>query len=196
MSDKLFRILHVNNNASLDEYNHLVPNSDVMVLYYMDGCGHCEMMKPEWQKFEDKYRPYEVEVPMLNGGYCMNRSCPHRANCPYAQHRKRNPFVIARVNADYLNMAQGDKNIMGYPTIYMLHNGKKVSEFSGERKMESLQDYLEKQLSSSKVRKSKSKSKTRSKRKSRSARKTRQSGGKRKTRSTNRRSRRTQRRRR
>lgn len=184
----MVKVLHVNDSASVDEYNSNVMKGDTMVLYYSGGCGHCIAMKPEWEKFEENHSKQ-------NGGhYCPHhgRHCPHRASCPYMRRRHGAPIrncnpgphnmMIARVNADYMPMVHGHKDIMGYPTIYHLKNGKKVSEFTGPRSLEHFEKFLEsiKQKSRSHKKTSKRKTKSKSKSKSKSNSK-KMSGGKRRT---------------
>jgi len=112
----MYEIIHVNDPHTVDRYNAHVHNKPVMVLFYMDGCGHCEMMKPEWKAFEDEYR----HKPHHNGH-----------------------IIIAKVNQNYINMVEGHSSVSGFPTIYHLHNGKKVSEFNKERNLENFKQYID-----------------------------------------------------
>jgi thiol-disulfide isomerase/thioredoxin len=107
------RIIHVDNDESLELYNSLINEMPAMVLFYMPGCGHCEMMKPEWEKFEK-------EISNLD-----------------------NDLLVSRVRNDYIPKIEGSKDILGYPTIFKIVNGKKVDEFDEERNSEEFIKYLE-----------------------------------------------------
>ena len=52
-------IINVNSQSKsklLEKY--LDSNIICIILYYSDNCFYCKMMKPEWTKFENKYRWY------------------------------------------------------------------------------------------------------------------------------------------
>jgi thiol-disulfide isomerase/thioredoxin len=113
----MVKLIHVEDEKTLNEYNNAVMNGKAMVLYYMQGCGACEAMKPEWEKFEDelskeKYNSYDV--------------------------------LVARVRSDYLNDVKCDHSgLIGFPTILELSNGQKVSEYEGKRTKEGFIGFFE-----------------------------------------------------
>jgi thiol-disulfide isomerase/thioredoxin len=113
----MVKLIHVEDEKTLNEYNNAVMNGKAMVLYYMQGCGACEAMKPEWEKFEDelskeKYNSYDV--------------------------------LVARVRSDYLNDVKCDHSgLIGFPTILKLMNGQKVSEYDGKRTKEGFIGFFE-----------------------------------------------------
>ena len=107
-------IIHVNDNNSAAQYNtNLTKKPVVIVLYYMDGCGHCDEMKPEWKKFEK-----------------------------YAKNSNKFDGMVAKINARHLNDIEGDKDVMGYPTIFRLLNKKKHEEYEGERTLNGFKQFL------------------------------------------------------
>jgi hypothetical protein len=63
-----------------------------------------------------------------------------KGNKKYRDHDK---YVIARVNSNHINAVNGDRNVLGYPTIMHLLDGKKQSEFTDEREKEALIKYFE-----------------------------------------------------
>jgi len=106
--------IHVIDSNSVNKYNKLLDNhKDVIVLYYMDNCYYCDILKPEWSKFEE-----------------------------HAKKKNNFKGVIAKINSKYINDVNGYKEIMGYPTIYRLNNKNKESEFDGERTLEGLTSFL------------------------------------------------------
>jgi hypothetical protein len=104
---------HSQDGGSTDKLNKSLDGKHAMVLYYMTGCGHCEMMKPEWLLFEEEVKTLPFEI------------------------------VIARVNQDVMGMVNADQDIMGFPTIFHLHNRKKQREFNGERSKVEFRKFLE-----------------------------------------------------
>ena len=40
--------------------SNLLKDGDWMVLYYADWCGHCQTMKPEWQKVVNKMKTTNI----------------------------------------------------------------------------------------------------------------------------------------
>lgn len=109
--------IHVQNPKQVEEYNKLLPGRHVMVMYYMDGCFFCDDLKPKWNKFE-KY------ISSLK------------------KYKNNDKYVIARVNSNYINSVNGDKNVIGYPTIMHLLDGKKKSEFTDKREKKALINYF------------------------------------------------------
>jgi thioredoxin-like negative regulator of GroEL len=84
-----------------------------VVLYYMDNCHHCNMIKPEWKKM----------IKILSRGYTGN-------------------IVIARVNANAVSTVNNSNNIEGYPTIRFISNGN-TSDFDEERTSKNLLKWIE-----------------------------------------------------
>ena len=112
-----YQIVHVNDPYHLDKYNSLVGSSNTLVMFYMDGCGYCEMMKPEWLVFEKQMSD------------------------KITKHNKSH--MIARVNRNYLDMVEGHKSVDGFPTIYYLKNGEKVGEYKGDRSAKDFSKFVE-----------------------------------------------------
>ena len=108
-------VIDVNSPNKVDEFNNMIRNGYTIVFYYMDGCGHCEAMKDEWSKFENK-------VESNNSDYDVN---------------------VARVNMVALNDVDGPNDIYGFPTIYVLKDGEKVKEHDGERTISAFESTLD-----------------------------------------------------
>jgi len=86
-------------------------NQKELVFIHMNGCGHCEKMKPDWKA----------------------------AN-------KENKSSIKMRDVE---MSQGDgpelckkHKINGFPTIILLENGQKVSDYNGERSKNGILEFL------------------------------------------------------
>ena len=108
-------VIDVNSPNKAEEFNNMIRNGYTIVFYYMDGCGHCEAMKDEWSKFENK-------LESDNSDYDVN---------------------VARVNMVALNDVEGPNDIYGFPTIYVLKDGEKVKEHDGERTISAFESTLD-----------------------------------------------------
>ena len=142
------------NEQELEEFQKVVGNVIAVVFFYMPGCGHCENMKPEWEKFEE---------------VALNRNDDNR--------------VIAKVRSDKMSDVNGSEDIMGFPTILKLENGKKVKEFDDDRTSENLESFLDEPLQKGgkrKIKKSRKVKKSRKTGKSRKIKKSRKTGKSRK----------------
>ena len=105
--------IHVDNQDAVKQYNDLVKTMPTMVLYYAPWCGHCEHLKPFWIAFEEKVRGKDANM------------------------------LVARVQNEYMGEVEGDKDIMGFPTIFFLIDGKKQKEYEGPRTTEGLVAFFE-----------------------------------------------------
>lgn len=106
-------IIHVKDDNSLNKYNNLVTKVPSMVLFYADWCGHCQNLKPEWEKFEK-----------------------------LAEKEKEDNFMVARVNEPYISKVNGHKSVPGYPTIYHLINGEHNKDYTKQRNVDGLIEFL------------------------------------------------------
>jgi thiol-disulfide isomerase/thioredoxin len=79
----------------------------IFVKFYMDGCPHCENMKPAWNELEnDLINNYEGD------------------------------FTIMAVNANALNTLKSPiiENVEGFPTIFIINkDGSKGIDYNGDR---------------------------------------------------------------
>ena len=105
--------IHVNNDKDLEKYNNEILNKPAIIFFYMEMCGHCKVMKPEWEKFIKMIEKIEKDV------------------------------IVARVRSDYLSQVEGFKDVMGFPTIISSVNGKKIKELNPEdRTSEKLMEFF------------------------------------------------------
>lgn len=89
-------------------------NSDYsFVMYYADWCGHCQRAKPEFKRLGS--------TKTIAG----------------------KTVSIVSVNADENKELCSKKNVQGYPTIHLYDPaGALVQEYSGERKLDSFEQFL------------------------------------------------------
>lgn len=84
-----------------------------IILYYANWCPHCQSMKPDWQKFADKY------------------------NSPSSN------INVAEVESEFLDMTgpEHKSNVEGFPTIVSCNKGNKTAHFSGPRTTQDIDSF-------------------------------------------------------
>ena len=104
--------MHIKVRSSSDAANlsNLLKDGDWMVLYYADWCGHCNTMKPEWQKVVNK----------------MNIRNNSRSNI-------MNKINLAEIESTHIGDLINKPQVDGFPTIKMYNNGSEVAKFEDER---------------------------------------------------------------
>lgn len=107
-------IIHVRNESSRNRYNRLLKKIPCITLFYADWCGHCQQLKPEWNKFEKLIRDSDVG----------------------------DEIMIATVGEEERGYVSGDSDVIGYPSIFYLMDGIKQKEYSGPRNSEGLIEFL------------------------------------------------------
>tara|TARA_B110000902_G_scaffold255297_1_gene320459 strand:- start:503 stop:970 length:468 start_codon:yes stop_codon:yes gene_type:complete len=80
------------------------------ILYYVEWCPHCQIVKPEWEKLEN-----DKEL-------------------------KKNINII-KINCEENEDVVKEKNIEGFPTILLTHNGKEIG-YNGAREYSDFKQYL------------------------------------------------------
>jgi thiol-disulfide isomerase/thioredoxin len=71
------------------KFNSLLKNGNVIVLYYANWCGHCQSMKPEWDRFKE-----------------MCKSDP-----------KYSHLQVAEVESEHIANTNASEEAEGFPTI-------------------------------------------------------------------------------
>ena len=85
-------------------------NTHIFVIFYMDKCGPCNQVRPEWAKIKDKLIEKKIS--------------------------KMNDIIIADINQDVLTDELNKKySINGFPTIKYLKNGNQ-EDYNGERNID------------------------------------------------------------
>jgi thiol-disulfide isomerase/thioredoxin len=97
-------------------FNDEIGRQPIFVKFYMDGCPHCENMKPDWASLEDE----------LLSNYDGD-------------------FTIMSVNARSLNDITNPivKDVQGFPTLFMINkDGSKGANYEGERTKEDMLNFI------------------------------------------------------
>lgn len=123
----MVKVLEVLTGGSVSKFNKQVGGVNMMVLYYSDNCRYCNEMKDEWLEFQEESKKKPYDI------------------------------TVARVNSNHLKDINADNDVLGYPSIFHLFNGKKIDEFKGERTKDGFHQFLQdisKKIESSNSRKS------------------------------------------
>ena len=116
-NSKTTEIVEVDNEQKNNSVNNLLnKQKKALIWFYADWCGHCQQMKPEWEKFEDKCKK-------LKG----NR-------------------MVVKVNSDFQpklteNLSAIANHVEGYPTILTV-KGNRIQKYNGPREHNNLLNYL------------------------------------------------------
>ena len=106
--------LDVIDAPSCDKFNALVKTKPTLAQFFSPGCGYCKELEPEWDSMRQ----------MLEKKYIGD-------------------ILLARIHADMMENVECHKKIEGFPTIFVLVNGKKKKEFKGDRKAAVLLKFIE-----------------------------------------------------
>ena len=90
------------NDSNLNEFNNSIRDVTAMVAYTADWCGHCQRLKPHWQRFQKQCGRKKVKQPVTV------------AHCDVPK---------------YQNRAFGTNKVQGFPTIVAFQNGREVARF-------------------------------------------------------------------
>ena len=93
------------NKDNVSDMLPLINNNECFIKFWMEHCGHCEAMAPEWNKMK-----HEI---MKNNGSSMENS------------------AIVEIDAPASSKIPIGRTIMGFPTIMHTRNGKEVSRYEG-----------------------------------------------------------------
>ena len=105
--------IKVSDLQSANKFKSETKKGYLIILYYANWCPHCQSMKPDWQRFSDKYKS-----PSSN-------------------------INVAEVESEYLGMTgeQHKKNVEGFPTIISCNRGNKTANFAGPRTTEDIDKF-------------------------------------------------------
>ena len=125
------------NNSNISQFNNKVNTEPSVVCFHANWCGHCQQLKPEWDKMVNN-----IDKNSLSG-------------------------LLARVEEKNMGSANCDSDIMGYPTIRVFKGGKKIKDYSGKRDAKNLEEFVKKTLGNSMSGGKKKKKRKKSKKKKR-----------------------------
>lgn len=99
-------ILEVTNtDESKKQFTNMFNKGNVIVLFYANWCGYCQMMKPAWNSFKEK---------------CANDS-------------KYKNINIAEVESEFIEDVKMGEEAEGYPTIKFYKTKSQPIKYEGDR---------------------------------------------------------------
>ena len=106
-------------NEQVDKVvSQILKGMNVFVFIYMDGCGHCERMKPDWEKLK-----YSSKVPNWNDAVISSIESSH----------------LTKDSRGIIN----DKSIVGFPTLRHYKNKEKEEYNKPDRSFQSLEEWID-----------------------------------------------------
>lgn len=113
-------IIEANDESSAHKINHHIEKGDhVFMLIYMEGCGPCNAVRPEWAELDSA----------LGHKYAKNHN-----------------LIIVDLNKDYAHLIKKIKQPTGFPTIlYVSNGGDKIENFEDAKianKMRSTDNFV------------------------------------------------------
>ena len=99
------KFIHINNESDISHLKKSIySNKDMFMLIYMDGCGPCNQVRPEWKKLENVLRNHKINPKYKN-------------------------VVIVDINKDMLEKARTNiKSPIGFPTITFVSKNGSIQE--------------------------------------------------------------------
>lgn len=115
------KFLHINNKNVKDINKSINSGKDVFVLIYMEGCGPCNQVRPEWKKIENIFQ---------------NKN-----------NQKYNNVVIADIESEMLDNMQLTNQPSGFPTMkYISNKGKQEENYEGMRDVNSFIEWINQKI--------------------------------------------------
>jgi len=99
------KFIHINDESDMSQLkDSIYSNNVIFMLIYMEGCGPCNLVRPEWKKLENILRK-------------------HKTNPKYKN------VVIMDINKDVLEQARTNiKSPSGFPTITFVSKNGSIQE--------------------------------------------------------------------
>lgn len=135
-------ILRINNKTDIDHLNKLINSGkDVFILIYMEGCGPCNTVRPEWTKLENILK-----------SKTKNKHSGNKHNGNKYNGNKYANMVVAQVESDHLDEMKFNRVPEGFPTIKHISNkGTLEEDFNKERNVTALMEWVNSATSKQRV---------------------------------------------
>ena len=103
------KVFTINDSSTnVDTFKSQLNKGPWLLQLHADWCGYCQLLKPQWKKFEDTVK---------------NSKCK---------------FNLASIESSALNKHFPNIDVEGYPTIRVFHNGQPKEDYNGNRQAENL----------------------------------------------------------
>jgi thiol-disulfide isomerase/thioredoxin len=126
------KVLHINSNDGVENIDKAVKQGkDVFILVFMEGCGPCNAVRPEWAKLESALKQ---------------------------QYHNNDKLVVIDVNKDLLPHIKSIGSIDGFPTIkYISNRGNTIENYEDsnitkkDRSIDSFINWIESKILDDKI---------------------------------------------
>jgi hypothetical protein len=132
------RYVHIENSQNIPEINALNNASRAYLLYYLQGCGPCNQVRPVWRQLSKDVASDGDDSTIL--AEVNQEMFPHLQN---TQHIQKRPFQFPTIRF---------VSFKGTPN-------EQVEEFTGDRDLSSFKNWIAKHQKTNKKRKKKTKTK-------------------------------------
>ena len=111
--------ISITSKGLAEEYTNLNKENHMFLFIHSNGCGHCENMKPEWEKLKNKTELSNYNVIIVD---------------------------VESASTNLLPVTHGDIN-EGYPTLKLIKMGGNEQElYDGERTAEAMVNFIMEEL--------------------------------------------------
>lgn len=112
---------------------NILENEISVVFIYSNSCFHCHKMKPEWRKVMQHYKKSSIKGSIIE--------------------LEANDIL----SLDYNKL---NKYIVGYPSIFIFKNGKKIKEFNSNRRFDNIVKFINSKFKKKTIKNKKQSNKT------------------------------------
>ena len=118
------KIIHLNNPSKIDLFNKQLDNQNKMMfmLFYMDGCHHCDVLKPKWNKLVNELKKKS-----------------------HQQLHKHEDVAIANINSKLMSQLNTPP-VYQFPTI-KLKIADDLKEYKGPHEEKNIKDWIDRVIS-------------------------------------------------
>jgi len=129
-------IVALGKNPENDYKKFLENNNPIVILYELEGCGHCVAIEKPWANAIKKLKVHEAV-----------KDCMDCANAIFYYEEKNSDGTVKIRKAPgkkscLSNLPEQLRNISGFPTIQIIKNGKILEEFNRDRTEESIIQFV------------------------------------------------------
>lgn len=100
-------------SLTADSFKQGIEKGLSFVKFFAPWCGHCKRLAPTWEELGKKFF----------GNDNVN-------------------IVKVDCTLDVSKQLCNEQEVDGFPTLYLYHNGRKVSEYNGSRNLDDLYDFV------------------------------------------------------
>lgn len=104
------------NSANVDKMRHKLDEKRCFIKFWMDGCGHCIQMAPEWEKMKKE----------LSKGY----TSPGKT------------VAILDIDAPSSSRIPVGRQVVGFPTVMHTLDGTIVETYDGPRTADAMRKWI------------------------------------------------------